>query len=716
MSNNLLELVMIVKNSGDILRKCLNKNKKYIDCWTILDTGSIDNTCEIIQSELKDIPGKLHFTQFTNFKDMRNMAFDLANKSCKYMIVLDDSYEISEGDKLRTFLKNTKYDIINLKIGYFKNFLHNLYYSNRITKTSSNIRYKYRVHEALDIPKKCKQVYMDEKYFFLIDHTNKYHKERTQTRLKKDIEMLLLDKEEYINDSRVLYYITRTYLYISDHKNVLKYAEELLKSTDIEEYKYFAENLIINYKYFDTNDNKQLQKDLLKLQLKHKDRAEPSYKLAVSFYTEGEYNKVNQVMDKLIKVPTPILGMSEIEYDIYEYNIPYLYIEIKFKLGLFDEGIPILKKMLTNYPYDQKLLNMKYAVCKEETKTIKFDKKTIVIHTGDISFYWDPKSKKNISGSEHMAMYLAEEFTYLGYRVFIFGNFDDDINNVNYETTINNVQYIDYTYFSNFCLNYEIDYLIISRFLSNLSYYDNIKNVYLWVHDVLPVGDNKFIQLHQEKFKKIICISEWQKQNIIKNINFPNNLIYLSRNAIRPNRFLMNKDIIKTPFRFIYTSDPIRGLSNFLDMIEPLKKRYPQSSFYIFGKYNQISDMMMKKIKDCDYIFLHPRISQDELVVELQKSDVWLYPTCFEETYCISSVEAMASKCLIATIKLAALTEIIGNRGIITDSYETLFDELCKVLDDKEKKEEIIERGYEWALKQDFYNLALDWKNNLFDK
>ena len=47
---SILELVMIVKNSGEVLRKCLKSVKPYIDHWTILDTGSIDNTKDIIDN------------------------------------------------------------------------------------------------------------------------------------------------------------------------------------------------------------------------------------------------------------------------------------------------------------------------------------------------------------------------------------------------------------------------------------------------------------------------------------------------------------------------------------------------------------------------------------------------------------------------------------------------------------------------------------------
>jgi glycosyltransferase involved in cell wall biosynthesis len=68
----LLELVMIVKNSGEVLRDCLRINKKYIDQWTILDTGSTDNTIEIIKDELKDIPGNLYQEPFIDFATSRN--------------------------------------------------------------------------------------------------------------------------------------------------------------------------------------------------------------------------------------------------------------------------------------------------------------------------------------------------------------------------------------------------------------------------------------------------------------------------------------------------------------------------------------------------------------------------------------------------------------------------------------------------------------------
>jgi len=725
-SQKLLELVMIVKNSGEILRECLQKNRRFIDHWTIVDTGSTDNTPDIIREELRDIPGTLHFSEFTNFSETRNKAFELADKKCKYMIVLDDSYEIGNGKVMREYLQKSNADVIQSKIAFKKDtVLTDLYYSHRITKSSAGLRYKFRVHEILDIPDKIRRKRtdtVDEKTFYIIDHTNIEHGSRTHARNKRDIEHLLLDLVDYPKEPRLLYYLAVTSFNLIQPEEAIKYLTKLLDMTNIKEYTYYAEYNLILQNYIKTDDRATYQKKLMNLQQRYLDRAEPSYKLAVSFYEEDQLDKINAIMDRLIQVPLPQLSYTILEHDVYEYQIPYLYCEVKFKLGLIDQGVTVLKSILEQYPSDQKLLNMKYAICDNLDKGhTRLAPKTLVIHTGDIPFIWNPSLPTKISGSEYMAMNMAKEFRDLGYRVFIFGRFEDEDKKINYQTTIEGIQYIDNIYFSDFCLTYIVDQLIVSRYISNLVYYNNVKSVYLWLHDILPAGDFRFIQIHKEKFKGVICISEWQKRCVMKHTKIDEQAIYVSRNAIHPKRFNGPIPVDRTPFRFVFTSDPSRGFNNFVDMIPWIKERYPQSTFYLFGKLEQISDEVMATLKAMsEYVFLSHRVTQDQLAIELKKSDVWLYPTCFDETYCISAVEAMAAGCLVASINEAALCEIVGDRGVMVDyttreeTNRALFEALCKVLDDPKKKEEIIERGHEWAMKQDYYTLALEWKKKLF--
>jgi glycosyltransferase involved in cell wall biosynthesis len=653
------------------------------------------------------------------------------------MIVLDDSYQIFNGEKLRAYLEKSNADAIYPKIGIVKGgvFMES-YYSNRITKTSSGIRYKYRVHEVPDLLPKHKKEYIDKpaEAFYIIDHKDDDHLKRSHARFQNDISNLLLDQIDHPGDPRIVYYLAHTNLLIKDIKEAIRYNKMLLKMTSDDEYVFYAENCLLSFEM----DNEEMtteiyHKKLQKMQNRHMYRAEPSYKLAVSFYEEGNLEKIEQIMNNLIKCHSPEVIKTTFEFDIYDYSIPYLYCEVKCKLGKFQEAVPTLQRLLSIYPNDQKLLNMKYAICDNLTiSSTRLAPKTIVIHTGDLWFNWNPDTSipgQKISGSEYMAIYLAKEFRDLGYRVFVFGSFENIKKKIDNQKTIEGIQYIDGSFFSNFCLTYIVDVLIVSRQLGNLAYYENIKSVYLWLHDILPAGDFRFIQMHRDKFKGMICVSEWQKRYIMKHTKLDEHFFNVSRNAIHPKRFLQQsiEPIERTPFRFIFTSDPNRGFSNLVEMIPWIKERYPSSTFYMFGKSDQVTEKDRKSIEKLhetysEFIFLRPRILQEELVKELQKSDIWLYPTCFEETYCISAVEAMASGCLVVAFSYAALCEVVSDRGVTVDlnsenrdtANRRLFDEMCNVVDDPQKKRDITERGYDWALKQDFHSLALDWKKRFF--
>ena len=346
-----------------------------------------------------------------------------------------------------------------------------------------------------------------------------------------------------------------------------------------------------------------------------------------------------------------------------------------------------------------------------------FNTKTL-LSEGDVS----------ISGSEYMAIFLSKELVKLGYRIFIFGNFENKELNINYECIHENIQYIDHNYINEFLLKYKVDHYIVSRIARNLLYYNNIKNVYLWVHDILFVTTNNslYLQTHKEKFKKIISISEWQKYMILKELKLPENLIINTRNAIIPDRFL--KNIEKIPYRFVYISGPVRGLNGLLYLIPKIKDKYPLTTLYIFADKKLIDDKDLEIIENSDYIFLDSRKPQDEIAIELMKSDIFLYPCTFKETYCISVVEAMAAKCLIASTNLAALNEIISNRGITVnvdkeieedtkDNLYLKFDELLKklffVMERKELKERYVKNAYDWAIKQSFSTLAKEWVDNI---
>lgn len=89
-------LLLIVKDESHIISECLNSVYESIDYWCISDTGSSDNTCEIITEFFKEknIPGELFHDQWVDFAHNRTLNFQHAEKGraakiCNYMWVID---------------------------------------------------------------------------------------------------------------------------------------------------------------------------------------------------------------------------------------------------------------------------------------------------------------------------------------------------------------------------------------------------------------------------------------------------------------------------------------------------------------------------------------------------------------------------------------------------------------------------------------------------
>jgi len=82
-------LNMIVKNEAQIIRRCLDSVRPFIDRWVIVDTGSTDGTQDIIRQHLADIPGELHERPWRDFGFNRTEALDLARGKADYVLIMD---------------------------------------------------------------------------------------------------------------------------------------------------------------------------------------------------------------------------------------------------------------------------------------------------------------------------------------------------------------------------------------------------------------------------------------------------------------------------------------------------------------------------------------------------------------------------------------------------------------------------------------------------
>ena len=138
--DNLIHLCIMVKNGGAQFEDMLKKNMGLIDRWTILDTGSTDETIDIINRTLVGVKrGELFQEPFINFRDSRNRLLNIAGTACKYTLMIDDTY-IIEGD-LRSFLKEIRGDQFGDSYSLYIKSDDVEYATNRIVKTEKKLRY-----------------------------------------------------------------------------------------------------------------------------------------------------------------------------------------------------------------------------------------------------------------------------------------------------------------------------------------------------------------------------------------------------------------------------------------------------------------------------------------------------------------------------------------------------------------------------------------------
>lgn len=245
---------------------------------------------------------------------------------------------------------------------------------------------------------------------------------------------------------------------------------------------------------------------------------------------------------------------------------------------------------------------------------------------------------------------------------------------------------------------------------------DSSKIRLFWVHNTADQVDTRHLANRGwEKFHKIIFISHYQKEDYQRTYGIPPSHCVVIPYGIHPVQVQeKSKDL-----QLIYCSTPHRGLSLLVDVFEEIADDYEislrvHSSYSIYG-WNE-RQQEFEKSSLYARMNQHPRIQNlgftkhDELLKSFSQSHIFAYPCVYKETFCLSLLEALSSKCLAVHPDYSCLPETASNWSLMYSYHENPIehkkvfkDTLIRVIENYSsyethlnKQKDYVDSFYDW--------------------
>jgi hypothetical protein len=192
----------------------------------------------------------------------------------------------------------------------------------------------------------------------------------------------------------------------------------------------------------------------------------------------------------------------------------------------------------------------------------------------------------------------------------------------------------------------------------------------LWMHDDTLPGATQADE--QGRVNVWIAVSQTQRKCIEKTERIPAHHWFLSKNAL--DEAIYNDELKKTkkhPGQAIYCSAPDRGLICLLHLWPRIQKAVPWAQLVITGSHalwgtsdaenDRMFDWIYRRAAAMKNVTLLKRVSKLELARLQAESELMLYPTLFDEMFCISALECLSVGTPVISSRRAAMIERVDH-------------------------------------------------------
>jgi FkbM family methyltransferase len=205
----------------------------------------------------------------------------------------------------------------------------------------------------------------------------------------------------------------------------------------------------------------------------------------------------------------------------------------------------------------------------------------------------------------------------------------------------------------------------------------------IWAHDNCDQMGHRDLPQHVDKIDKIVCVSNWEREQYIKYNRAPVDKLVVIPNGVdnmfRPSGNLKSKTCI-------FFSAPHKGISPLIPIWKEIIKHHPDAKLKVFSSMSLYGEVQpgegenetitterglepspfipvyeeLKKLPGVEY---SPCIDREDLLPHIQDAAFYIHPNVWEETFCVSLAEAMSCGCFPITTDMGALPETSNGMG-----------------------------------------------------
>jgi len=330
-----------------------------------------------------------------------------------------------------------------------------------------------------------------------------------------------------------------------------------------------------------------------------------------------------------------------------------------------------------------------------------------------VPFHGGSLQERALGGTETGVIHLARCLKLLGHEVLVFANI-----------TESPADHPDYKCLAEIQKIRGFDVFISVRDWIPCFYEVDARKSFFWTgdsYDQFPnygIGDKRV----SSKIDGFLAVSSWQADQISARSGFPRQKCFIIRNGV--DLQLFEGEEKRSRKRLIYSSTPYRGLASIPAFYQALRTKHPELELHVFSGYdvynrsNQEFEELRSQLESLPGCQIHGNILQAKLAREFMKSAILFYPNTFEETSCITAMEAMAAGCVPLSSALGALPETIGDAGVLIegrpgeDAYNRSFLEAAhQLLSEDAYFNELSSRAKSRAKNLDWKQVAKDFES-----